>query len=121
MFKRPFAIAVGGSAALLLSACGGDSSSDPTGAASGASTPPAATASGSDTAAAAPAAPTTLPTTGAARDAKADLVIWSDSDRAPIVNKYAGEFGKENGISVAVQIVGFGQRLPRRDRQDVTR
>ncbi|MDF8265525.1 sugar ABC transporter substrate-binding protein, partial [Luteipulveratus flavus] len=103
MFKRPFAIAVGGSAALLLTACGGSSDSGSSASGSAAQTPPAASASTSSAAAA--AAPTTVSTKDPARDAKADLVIWSDADRAPTVSKYAAQFGQENGITVAVQIV----------------
>jgi arabinogalactan oligomer/maltooligosaccharide transport system substrate-binding protein len=93
MHKRAFgAAAVTGVAALFLSACGG---SEP--AASSSST----TATASETTTAAPS-PTT---TGApARDAAADLVIWADNDRAPILKKYADEFGAENGIKVAVQV-----------------
>ncbi|WP_216404337.1 sugar ABC transporter substrate-binding protein [Arcanobacterium phocae] len=36
----------------------------------------------------------------------ADLVIWCDNDRAPIVKKYADEFAKKNGITAAVQVSG---------------
>jgi len=82
------AAAITGVAALLMSACGG-------------ATTPAATPSASATTTAAPApAATGVPV----RDAAADLVIWSDADRAPIIKKYADAFGKENGIKVAVQI-----------------
>jgi len=35
--------------------------------------------------------------------AKADLVIWTDADRAPIVAPFAKQFGKQYGITVAVQ------------------
>ena len=63
---------------------------------------PAPSGSSTTTTAAAPS-PTT---TGApARDASADLVIWSDADRAGPLKKYADQFGQENGIKVAVQVV----------------
>lgn len=107
MHKRAFApVAVLGASALLMSACGsgdGGASSTTTTTASTttAASSDSASASGSDAAA---AAPTTMSTKDAARDASADLVIWSDSDRAPAVTKYAQQFGEENGIKVAVQI-----------------
>jgi arabinogalactan oligomer / maltooligosaccharide transport system substrate-binding protein len=95
MHKRAFgAAAVTGVAALLMSACGGGGS---------AASPSASTssASASETTA---AAPTPTGTEAPVRDAGADLVIWADADRAPIITKYAEEFGKENGVKVAVQI-----------------
>jgi arabinogalactan oligomer/maltooligosaccharide transport system substrate-binding protein len=95
MHKRAFgAAAVTGVAALLMSACGGG---DSTATASASATP-----SGTTTTTTAAPSPTT---TGApSRDAAADLVIWADNDRAPILKKYAEEFGAENGIKVAVQV-----------------
>jgi arabinogalactan oligomer/maltooligosaccharide transport system substrate-binding protein len=87
MHKRAIgAAAVTGIAALLMSACGG-------------STPVAAKPSVAK--APVPAATTTGPPV---RDAAADLVIWADNDRVPVIQKYADEFGKENGIKVAVQV-----------------
>lgn len=97
MSHRKIAVAMAGSAALLLSACGGGG-----GGSSASSSTPAASGGSADAGGAA-AAPTTLSTKDPAR-AAADLVIWSDADRAPVVQKYADQFGKENGISVAVQI-----------------
>ena len=94
MHKRAFgAAAVTGVAALLMSACGGG----------GEAASPSATnsASASETAT---AIPTPTGTEAPVRDAAADLVIWADADRAPIISKYAQEFGKENGVKVAVQI-----------------
>jgi arabinogalactan oligomer/maltooligosaccharide transport system substrate-binding protein len=93
MHKRAFgAAAVTGVAALLMSACGGGDSS--------ATATDSATATASETTSA--ASPTT---TGApVRDANTDLVIWADADRAPIITKYAEEFGEENGVKVAVQV-----------------
>jgi maltose-binding protein MalE len=40
--------------------------------------------------------------------ADADLVIWADDTRAPVILPLAEAFGAENGISVAVQEVNFG-------------
>jgi len=95
MHKRAFgAAAVTGVAALLMSACGGGDS---------AASPSASTSSASETTTAAPA-PSPTGTEAPVRDAAADLVIWADADRAPIITKYAEEFGKENGVKVAVQI-----------------
>ena len=83
------AASVMGAAALLMSACGGSS---PT---------PAATEGAASTTA--PAATST--TTGApVRDANVDLVIWSDADRATILQKYADQFGQEQGIKVQIQV-----------------
>ncbi|HEY7722965.1 MAG TPA: maltose ABC transporter substrate-binding protein [Pedococcus sp.] len=94
MHKRAFgAAAVTGVAALLMSACGGG------GEAASPSATSSATASETAT-----AIPTPTGTEAPVRDAAADLVIWADADRAPIISKYAQEFGKENGVKVAVQI-----------------
>jgi arabinogalactan oligomer / maltooligosaccharide transport system substrate-binding protein len=41
--------------------------------------------------------------------ADADLVIWADDTRAPIITPIAEEFGEEQGITVAVQEVPFDQ------------
>jgi len=38
------------------------------------------------------------------RDANAELVIWSDDVRAPILTEYAEQFGEEYGITVQVQV-----------------
>lgn len=40
--------------------------------------------------------------------AEADLVIWADDTRTPVIEPLAEAFGAENGISVAVQEVNFG-------------
>ena len=88
MHKRAIgAVAVTGVAALLMSACGG-------------STTVAAKPSPTTKA----AAPAPAGTAAPVRDAAADLVIWADVDRTPIIQKYADEYGKENGIKVVVQV-----------------
>ncbi len=97
MHKRAYAtvLAASGAVALLVSGCGGGST--PTAGSTGAAAP--ASTSSTTTAAASPT------TTGAPkRDANADLVIWTDADRAAAVTKYAQAFGEENGVTVAVQI-----------------
>ena len=40
--------------------------------------------------------------------ADADLVIWADDTRTPVILPLAEAFGEENGITVAVQEVNFG-------------
>ncbi len=40
--------------------------------------------------------------------AEADLVIWADDTRTPVITPLAEEFGAANGISTAVQEVNFG-------------
>ena len=40
--------------------------------------------------------------------ADADLVIWADDTRAPVILEFAEVFGEENGLTVAVQEVAFG-------------
>ncbi|MFW2380958.1 MAG: sugar ABC transporter substrate-binding protein [Acidimicrobiales bacterium] len=40
--------------------------------------------------------------------ADADLVIWADDTRTPVIEPLAAAFGTENGITTAVQEVNFG-------------
>ncbi len=39
--------------------------------------------------------------------ADADLVIWADDTRTPVIQVFADRFAEENGITVAVQELGF--------------
>ncbi|MCC5948256.1 MAG: maltose ABC transporter substrate-binding protein [Nitriliruptoraceae bacterium] len=41
--------------------------------------------------------------------ADADLVIWADDTRRPVIEPFAERFGEEQGITVAVQEVAFDQ------------
>jgi arabinogalactan oligomer / maltooligosaccharide transport system substrate-binding protein len=41
--------------------------------------------------------------------ADADLVIWADDTRTPVIRPLAEAFGEENGLTVAVQEVAFDQ------------
>jgi len=41
--------------------------------------------------------------------ADADLVIWADDTRTPVIEPFAEQFGEEQGITVAVQEVPFDQ------------
>lgn len=96
MHKRALgAAALTSAAALVLAGCGGGD-----GASSSTSTTSSTSSSSSSTTEAAPAEVN-------AKDpsrADADLVIWADANRAPLLTKYAAQFGEENGITVAVQI-----------------
>jgi arabinogalactan oligomer / maltooligosaccharide transport system substrate-binding protein len=98
MQKRAYgAVALAGAATMLMSACGGGSTP----------TAPAATdAAGATASASAATTAAASPTTTAApvRDANVDLVIWCDNDRKAILDKYATQFGQEQGIKVAVQV-----------------
>src|SRR5262245_33468115 len=94
MHKRALgAAAVTGVAALALSACGGSTPTTPSQTAAGSS---------STTTSSAPAPANT--TAAPVRDASVDLVIWTDNDRAAAIQKYADQFGQEQGIKVAVQV-----------------
>ncbi len=102
--------------ALVLTACGDDGGEDTTAA-------PAATEAPATTTKAAPAtteAPETTTTTEAPSEettttteppvvrADADLVIWADDTRTPAIKTFADQFGADNGLTVAVQELGFG-------------
>jgi arabinogalactan oligomer/maltooligosaccharide transport system substrate-binding protein len=104
MHKRALGAAAAiGSAALFLTACGGDSNtgSSTTSTTSASSATDTATSSGTPST----GTPATLSTKDPSRDANADLVIWTDADRAPTVQKIADAFAAEQGgLKVAVQI-----------------
>ncbi len=109
MKRTSGAIAVTGIAALLLSACGGDAeapatSTSPTSDAS--ATSDVATESGDSETTSEEAAPPVDPssTEPPVRDANAELVIWTDDVRQPIVQQFADAFGAEQGITVQVQV-----------------
>lgn len=40
--------------------------------------------------------------------ADADLVIWADDTRTPVIQTFADDFAEQNGITVAVQELAFG-------------
>ncbi|MEA1903403.1 MAG: extracellular solute-binding protein [Actinomycetota bacterium] len=50
----------------------------------------------------------TTTTTEAIVRADADLVIWADDTRAPVIQAFADDFAAAQGITVAVQELGFG-------------
>ncbi|HWC22205.1 MAG TPA: maltose ABC transporter substrate-binding protein [Flexivirga sp.] len=105
MIKRTLAVALASATAVTLAGCGGGSStngsSGKSSAAGAGASSSAAAKSGKSSAAAAPAA---VSTKNPSRDKTADLVIWADATSAPYVTKLAGQFGKANGVKVAVQI-----------------
>ena len=85
-----------------LSACGGSSNSS--GSSSGStSASGATTASSAASSSSALTTPTPMSSANPAR-ANADLVIWCDNDRYPILKKYADQFASQNGITAAVQV-----------------
>ncbi|NUP51908.1 MAG: maltose ABC transporter substrate-binding protein [Catenulispora sp.] len=96
-------------AAATLSLAGCSSSSSKPSAASnpsstGASASSAATPSGSDSSSA-PAAASSSSSAAPVRDPNTDLVIWTDAQRAPVLQDFAKSFAASNGISVSVQAV----------------
>lgn len=92
------ALAVGAGIALLASACGGGGE----GGGEAADPPECAPSAEPSESASAGASPTE---TGAPERADADLVIWADENRANALEDVAADFGAENCISVAVQVV----------------
>lgn len=88
--------------ALFIAACGGGAEPTTTQATT---TTTAATTTTAE-------APTTTgeetTTTTAAVRADADLVIWADDTRAPVITPFAEQYASENGITVAVQELAFG-------------
>lgn len=102
MHKRALgAAALTGAAALVLAGCGGGSST--TSSSTSASSTTSASTETSSSSSTSAAAPAEVDTKDPSR-ADADLVIWADADRAPILTKYADQFAQENGVTVAVQI-----------------
>jgi maltose-binding protein MalE len=95
--------------ALVLAACGGETADTTTATTEAVATTTTAAAETTTTAAAATttAAPATTSTTITVR-ADADLVIWADDTRAPVIQPFADQFAEENGITVAVQEIAFG-------------
>lgn len=88
--------------ALFLAACGGGAEPTTTQAtttttAATTTTEATTTTSGEETT-----------TTTAAVRADADLVIWADDTRAPVITPFAEDFAAANGITVAVQELAFG-------------
>ena len=109
MKRTTRAVAIASAATLLLSACGGDADTDtaaePTSAAAEDTADDTAAESGdaaeeTEEAPADDAASTEAPV----RDENAELVIWADDVRAPILTEWAEQFGDEYGITTQVQV-----------------
>ncbi|WP_298752539.1 maltose ABC transporter substrate-binding protein [uncultured Serinicoccus sp.] len=101
MKRTTGAVAITSAAALLLSACGGDSGEETADQGSSAEETAAEDEEAADEEAAGDeAASTEAPV----RDENAELVIWSDDVRAPILTEWAEQFGEEYGITTQVQV-----------------
>lgn len=117
MFKRSL-VAITVAASLAVAACGSDSTESDTTASDATEAPEVTDEMTTDTTEAPKAtdemaADTTevTETTQAPEAvvrADADLVVWADDTRAAVVKPLAEAFGAENGITVAVQEVNFG-------------
>jgi arabinogalactan oligomer / maltooligosaccharide transport system substrate-binding protein len=98
-----------GALVVVLAACGGETTDTTTATTVAEATTTTAAAETTTTAAAATttAGEATTSTTLTVR-ADADLVIWADDTRAPVIQPFADTFAEENGITVAVQEIAFG-------------
>ncbi len=100
--------------ALVLTACGDDGAEETTAApaettAAPTTAAPATTEAPAETTTTeAPPAEETTTTLPPVVRADADLVIWADDTRTPAIQTFADQFGADNGITVAVQELGFG-------------
>jgi arabinogalactan oligomer / maltooligosaccharide transport system substrate-binding protein len=101
-------VALTGIAALLLTACGGDAEETDTGSGD---TGEVAEETGDAMEETGDAAEETEAAEGEeeeeaapVRDQNAELVIWADDVRAPILTEYAEQFGEEYGITTQVQV-----------------
>lgn len=108
MKRTTGAVAIVSAAALLLSACGGDAAEDTNDADSNVD---AADESADDAEAATEDADADAEEGGEEEeeaapvpDENAELVIWSDDVRAPILTEWADQFGEEYGITTQVQV-----------------
>ena len=113
---RATALSVLACFSLVAAACGDDDDDDDAGGADattaeGTTAPEGTTAAEGTTAEGTTAGTepegTSAPTAPARGDA--DLVIWTDDTRQPVVEEIATTFAEENGITVAVQELEFGQ------------
>jgi len=100
-------IAAFAAAALVLAACGGDETAESTTSDEPTSSeePTQSDEPTDETSDMASEEPSDEPVTRA----DADLVIWADDTRAPVIEPFAEDFGAAEGITVAVQEVEFDQ------------
>ena len=97
--------------ALVAAACGGDDAgSDTTTTTQATTTTTQATTTTTEATTTTTMAPddTTETTLPPVVRADADLVIWADDTRAPVITPFAETFAADNDLSVAVQELGFG-------------
>ena len=97
---------------LVLAACGGEEAATTTTGAETTTTTAATTTTAEETTTTEAETTTTAAgdttTTTAMVRAEADLVIWADDTRAPVIQPFVDQFAEENGITVAVQELSFG-------------
>jgi maltose-binding protein MalE len=93
--------------ALIGAACGGGEAETTTTQATTTTTEATTTTTEATTTTTTAAGEETTTTTMAVR-ADADLVIWADDTRAPAIRPFAEQFAADNGITVAVQELAFG-------------
>jgi maltose-binding protein MalE len=91
---------------LVIAACGEEAGTTTTVAEATTTTAAEATTTTAATSTTTGAAATTSTTITVRADA--DLVIWADDTRAPVIQPFADQFAEENGITVAVQEIAFG-------------
>lgn len=98
--------------AMIMAACGGDEATETTDTTATVETTTTTAAEETTTTTVAEETTTTVTdgttTTVPLVRADADLVIWADDTRAPAITPFAEQFGEENGITVAVQELPFG-------------
>lgn len=98
--------------AMIMAACGGDEATETTETTATVETTTTTVAEETTTTTVAEETTTTVSeettTTVPLVRADADLVIWADDTRAPAITPFAEQFGEDNGITVAVQELPFG-------------
>jgi arabinogalactan oligomer / maltooligosaccharide transport system substrate-binding protein len=107
MKRTTGAVALAGVTALLLSACGSDNETPEPGSGEDSATETGAVAdddTATETAAEGEGEGEATETAAPVRDQNAELVIWSDDVRAPILTEFAEQFGEEYGITTQVQV-----------------
>ncbi|HKX74235.1 MAG TPA: maltose ABC transporter substrate-binding protein [Acidimicrobiia bacterium] len=93
--------------ALVLAACGGGGTTTTTAVETTTTTAAVSTTTTAQETTSTTSGEETTTTTAAVR-ADADLVIWADDTRAPVITPFAEQFAADNGITVAVQELAFG-------------
>ncbi len=100
--------------ALLVAACGGDSTEETTTTQAAVqettttAAPETTTTEAMEETTTTVAEETTTTTAPPVVRADADLVIWADDTRTPVIRQFADEYGAANGLTVAVQELAFG-------------